>query len=92
MAKKREYLDDCPDCRREREEEKKLGKLRAEVARLREQNAALVKALAKATELLDQDNAELGGCDHSVGICMCEQIRAVEDARAVIAKAEAANV
>lgn len=57
-------------------------------------NARLIAAAPELLEAL-KDLAkrhattvkECGGCDHSVGICWCDDIRALDDANAAIAKA-----
>ena len=55
-----------------------------------EQAEARVKELAGAlqviTDLLSKTVKDFGGCDHSVGVCMCEEIRACDNANNVLAR------
>lgn len=48
----------------------------------------LLKVLKIVTDELDEYNTEDGGCDHSVGICICKPINAVLEARELIKKIE----
>src|SRR5690349_20659367 len=64
---------------------------RAEVkanARLIAAAPDLLEALKSVTADADEAIKEAGGCDHSVGICMCPEKRNVERAREAIARAE----
>lgn len=54
------------------------------------QRDELLAALKEATELLVEYVAEVGGCDHSVGICYCGDHSTLAKAHAAIAKVEAA--
>jgi len=51
-------------------------------------NAELLGALKKCREELLTELAELGGCDHSVGMCCCPLKYAIEAADKAIANAE----
>ena|SRR5690242_12179092 len=48
----------------------------------------LLAALKAVTDDAEQAIKDIGGCDHSVGICCCDIIGNVEHARTAIAKAE----
>lgn len=45
-------------------------------------------ALQVITDLLSKTVKDFGGCDHSVGVCMCEEIRACDNAAEVFAASE----
>jgi len=47
----------------------------------------LLEALQRSIGALENVIKDAGGCDHSVGICMCYELRIVADGRAAIAKA-----
>lgn len=51
----------------------------------------LLAALKETTKLLAEYVVEVGGCDHSVGICYCGDRITLANAHAAIAKAEAGN-
>lgn len=58
--------------------------LEADAARLR----AVAEAAKPALVVLDEFLEDAGGCDHSVGICMCADIGIADDLRAALAKWE----
>jgi hypothetical protein len=60
-----------------------------DVEALRERNAALVEALRELIPDAEENVKAAGGCDHSVGICMCPEIRRIEAAHAAIRAASA---
>jgi len=47
----------------------------------------LYEALSDAVDLLNQHMKDIGGCDHSVGICCCDDERRIDAMRAALAKA-----
>ena len=80
----------------------KLGKRGKDGWELNEEliaNANLIAAAPKQHELLKLAVAELkitiediGGCDHTVGICCCSLANLIDDIDKVIAKAEGSNL
>lgn len=61
-------------------------KIRAERDLLKEQIKELREALEQVTADAASWLGDAGGCDHSVGICMCSEIKHLEQARAVLQK------
>ena len=57
-------------------------------ARIMALSPALLANLKVATQDLKKYLEDIGGCDHSVGICCCDISRNLESALAVIAEAE----
>ena len=57
-----------------------------EAATLEKQRDELLAALKDCVDLLDGYFKEVGGCDHSVGICMCSDFAVNARAKEVIAK------
>ena len=55
-----------------------------------EAEVELLRALKLVTNQLFIELNNAGGCDHSVGICMCPEYNLAERARAVIAKYDVA--
>lgn len=58
-----------------------------ERALFKQQRDELVAALQESRSLLAELYAELGPCDHSVGVCFCDLTRSIESSDAAIAKA-----
>jgi hypothetical protein len=54
-------------------------------------HADLVAALKETRDMLHKLYLEGGGCDHSVGICWCEEQRALDAADAALSTCEAAS-
>ena len=52
----------------------RIDALEAKSERLAAANKALREALSAAKLQLEKELKELGGCDHSVGICMCDLV------------------
>jgi hypothetical protein len=59
-----------------------------EIKRLREVNTDMYEALKALRDDAAKALEESGGCDHSVGICACPEIRNLEMADKALAKAE----
>jgi hypothetical protein len=57
-------------------------------ARLFQQAPELLKSLKSACEWMEAELQNIGGCDHSVGICSCGDRSALAGYREVIAAAE----
>ena len=57
---------------------------RAELAALREEIARMRDAILSALPELEQYAADVGGCDHSVGICVCGLEAAIRKAKAAL--------
>jgi len=55
---------------------------------LRHSHKELLAALEKCRTELENEIKEIGGCDHSVGMCCCPMRYALDDADAAIAKAK----
>ena len=53
-------------------------------AALEDENAALREAAAPAVEVIREYIKMDGGCDHSVGICMCHEIRVADNLLAAL--------
>lgn len=47
-------------------------------------NEQMREALKQTTELLAEYLRDAGGCDHSVGICYCNDFRVLEEAQAAL--------
>lgn len=45
------------------------------------------KLVAEAINIIRQTVSDCGGCDHSVGICMCHEIRAADNLANILATA-----
>lgn len=58
------------------------------IERIVNAHAGLVEALRKTLRLAQESLEMSGGCDHSVGICVCASIYDIEDAQAALAAAE----
>ena len=48
----------------------------------------LLEALKQAADWMEEELKNIGGCDHSVGICCCGDYSMLESFRELIAKAE----
>lgn len=58
------------------------------LARACNAHEAMREALKAVADHLSEIIAQDGGCDHSVGICWCPDIRALDEARAALKLAE----
>lgn len=55
----------------------------ATIARLASERAALLAAGRDLLSLVKSWADDIGGCDHSVGICMCPELHTIEIAESV---------
>jgi len=62
------------------------------IATLRAERDKLREALGKAIPWIAEELKELGGCDHSVGICACADERLLEELRAALTPKEKCEV
>ena len=53
--------------------------IKAILALIAADRAGLVALLRDALPIIEQTIKDCGGCDHSVGICMCGEIKVAED-------------
>lgn len=71
--------------------QKKRWEIRQQIGRLLEQKAKdadLLHHLETLAKDCEQNLKDIGGCDHSVGICCCDEIRNLEQAREAIKRAK----
>jgi hypothetical protein len=63
---------------------------KAELESFALEEAELLKSLAKLVAIVEFYHSEEGGCDHSVGICLCGEIADLEEAKELLARMKGA--